>query len=93
MQRPVFENQVSEEEKRAHTTEAQNIANWCEYSVPWKEKELNMAPFQRKIDVYDNLWGIDMRILMDHLIERNGIIESLDIFLRCVRTLLVNLEH
>ena len=32
-----------------------------------------MAPFQRKIDVYDNLWGIDMRILMDHLIERNGI--------------------
>ena len=70
--------------KRAHDIEAAKnefdrvIANWCDYTVPWKElyqyeKELNMAPGQRKIDVYDNLWGIDMRILMDHLIERNGV--------------------
>ena len=48
MQRPVFENQVSEEEKRAHTTEAQNIANWCEYSVPWIMKRIEYGTFSKK---------------------------------------------
>ena len=51
-------------------------ANWIEHKVPWSElynkRELNLKHNESTIDVYDNLWGMSVKTIMDHLIEEHG---------------------
>ena len=34
--------------------------------------ELNLRPNETRIDFCDDLWGVNMKTLMEHLMENNG---------------------
>ena len=69
-------------EKRINYAEAAKMeflrvsANWIECQVKWKnlhaKKELNLELKEKKIDMHDHLWGTNMKVLMDYLIEESG---------------------
>ena len=52
------------------------IVNWIGHEAPcrklYKKKELNLKPDENSMDFYDNLWGSNMKTLMEHSIEENG---------------------
>ena len=73
---------MSEEERREQDTEAAKdefervIENLIESKVPWtklfNKTELNQGRNETKMDAYENLWGINTKTLIEHLIEENG---------------------
>ena len=81
MDQPALENRMSEEERRVQDAEVpkidhdRSLSNWMEYKVPWTKiftkRELNLRPSETIINACDNLWGINIKTLMEHLIEED----------------------
>ena len=78
---PMRKRNVPDHKKRNNDAIAANkecekvIANWIEYKVTLRKlftkKELN-CDINDKIDTCKYLWGIDMKIILGHLIQESG---------------------
>ena len=79
---PALESLMQEAEQRgldavaARNEHERVISVWIEHEVLQSElhneRELNIKPNGISIDTHDDLWGINMKTIMEHLMEENG---------------------